>query len=167
MSEEFETDENQNDSEGIKNLRKQFEAQKKELAELREFREQTTQEKRLTTVAEFLKAKGIPESAAKFYDGDDTSEDAVGKWLEANADVFQIKTAESVPGDPAPDANAQAAQRVTAQSYGATPAVPTPNGASVDPIEGERLMRTLPYEELEKLGFVPPRDKLHGVRKGQ
>lgn len=166
MSDDDNLDDN-NEGDGIKSLRKQYENEKKARADLEQRLAAFEKKERESSVAEFLKAKGAPKAAAKFYTDEDTSEDAVGKWLEANADVFQIKTSDSAPGDPAPDANAQAAQRVTAQSYGATPAVPTPNGASVDPIEGERLMRTLPYEELEKLGFVPPRDKLHGVRKGQ
>ena len=165
MSDDLDTEvETQSDSEGIKSLRKQFEAQKKELAELREFREKASREQRQSSVAEVLKAKGIPAGAAKFYDGDDTSEDAVGKWLEAHADVFQIKSPEGDDGQQV-DENAQAAKRVTTQSFGTT-TNHAPLGRAMDPEEALRLIQTQPYEELEKLGLVPPREKLHGVRKG-
>jgi len=76
------------EGEGIKNLRKQFAALKKERdaeqEELNKFRLGA----RTASVTGFLKAKGIPESAAKLYTGEDTSEDAVGKWLEEYRDVF-------------------------------------------------------------------------------
>jgi hypothetical protein len=169
MSDDFDT-ENENEGEGIKDLRNKYKSSQKQLTELQEKLAKYETAERRNSVAGILKAKGIPEAAAKFYDGDDTSEDAVGKWLEANADVFQIKTSDDAPAgsaQQAPDANALAAQRVTAQSFGTTPAVSTPNGASVDPEEKLRLTKTLPYEELEKLGWVPKRDQLHGVRRGQ
>jgi len=163
MSDDFDTEENHEEGEGIKNLRNRVKAQEKELAELRAFREEAAKAKRQESVAGVLKAKGIPAGAAKFYDGEDTSEDAVGKWLEAHADVFQIKSAED--SGPRVDENALAAQRVTAQSFGTT-TNHAPLGRAMDPEEALRLVQTQPYEELEKLGLVPPRDQLHGVRKG-
>ena len=89
MSDDVETVDTQADSEGIKNLRKQFEQQQKELAEARKQLDEFNKAKRQETVAELLKAKGVSPAAAKFYDGDDTSEDAVGKWVEAHADVLR------------------------------------------------------------------------------
>jgi len=71
-----------NDSEGIKNLRKQFAELKKERTAEQEELSKFRLGARTTSVSTILKAKGIPESAAKLYTGEDTSEDAVGKWLE-------------------------------------------------------------------------------------
>lgn len=150
MSDEIDTPEN-SDSNGIANLRKQYEEQKKQndqlLAELNSFRS----EKRQATVAEVLKAKGVPAAAARLYQGDDVSEDAVGKWLEENADVFGAPSRQVDP-------NEAAAARVAAASFGNTAGVqqdPAPGQVLGDPEQILHAINTLPYEELQKLGLMP------------
>lgn len=44
---------------------------------------------RLSTVAEILKAKGAPEKAAKFYQGE-ADEASVTAWLDENKDLFPV-----------------------------------------------------------------------------
>jgi len=148
-----------NEGEGIKNLRKQFAALKKERdadqEELTKFR----QGARTTSVAGILKAKGIPESAAKLYTAEDTSEDAVGKWLEEYGDVFHLSSGES-------DENSKNAQRVSAASFGGTTSTDPSTGKPVfgDLDEMRIALDTLPREELEKLGYIPP-DPIFGPRR--
>lgn len=153
MSEEIETTD---DSDGIKNLRNQYEALKKELEnsnkELASFRQQ----KRSGDVASILKAKGLEEAkaakAASLYGGEDVSEDAVGKWLEDYGDVFGVAANTSEQ-----DQNTLNAERVTSASFGTQPTA----GASTDgKIVGDisqmqHLMETLPYEKLQELGWMP------------
>lgn len=151
MSDEFDTEDQ---GEGIKGLRKQYEAlkaerdaQAKELAAFKAAQRQSS-------VAEVLKAKGLPATAAKLYNGDDTSEEAVGKWLEEFADVFGGTSAGS-----AEDSNAADAQRVSAASGGASSGTAVEAGGNSiigDPAEMLHLMQTLPYEELQKRGYMPP-----------
>lgn len=150
MSDENETHEN-SDSNGIANLRKQYEEQKKQndalLAELNSFRS----EKRQATVAEVLKAKGVSPAAAKLYSGEDVSEDAVGKWLEENADVFGAPSKQIDP-------NEADAARVAAASFGNTAGVqqdPAPGQVLGDPEQILHAIKTLPYEDLQKLGIMP------------
>ena len=162
MSDELDgTDENSGDSEGIKSLRKQYEQTAKELKAAQERLAEIDKRERQTSVAELLKAKGVSPSAAKFYNGDDVSEDAVGKWIEDHADVFGLNKQEAQQVDP----NEEAARRVSEASYGTTPTHPTPMGQVADPIEALRQMQSLPYEELVKLGRVPDPSTLWGVRK--
>lgn len=142
------------DSNGIANLRKQYDAKVKELesatTELATFRS----EKRQTSVVDILKAKGIDEKkavqAAKLYREEDASEDAVGKWVEEYADVLGISSGQQN------DQNAQNAQRVAAASFGNQATVQVgPEGALGDPAEIQNLIETLPYDELVKLGIMP------------
>lgn len=152
----------ENEGEGIKNLRKQYEATAKENAEMRKQLDEFNKSRRQETVAGLLKAKGVPISAASFYTDDDVSEDAVGKWVEAHADVFQVKTDDTNDED---DANTQNAQRVTQNSFGAVQNNVTP-GKIHDPVEALRLIESgMPYEELEKLGLVAPKSKMWGAKK--
>ena len=140
------------EGEGIKNLRKQFTALKKERdadqEELNKFRLGA----RTTSVSTILKAKGIPESAAKLYTADDTSEDAVGKWLEEYGDVF-------LPTSAGTDENTENAKRVSDASHGTSST--SSNDAGQGRVFGDldeirRSLDTLPREELEKMGLVPP-----------
>jgi hypothetical protein len=148
MSDEDDTTE---EGEGVASLRKQYAALKKQLDERDTELGTLRAEKRKSTVAGILKAKGVPEAAASLYNGEDVSDDAVGKWLENYADVFGVKQ------EAAPDANSQNAQRVSDASFGNSD--DTGIGATGqmlgDPAELERLMRSLPYEELQKRGLVP------------
>lgn len=148
--------ENSTDSEGIRNLRKQYEDQAKELKALRESLAGYQKAERQTTVASILKAKGLPEKAASLYSGEDVSEDAVGKWAENYADIFGAQPASTQSGTPA-DPNAAAAARMAAatQSSPSTQSI-APDGYVVgDPNEMLHAIKTLPYEELVKLGYMP------------
>jgi hypothetical protein len=144
---------NDPEGEGVKNLRKQYDALKREQAAEREELNKLRAEKRSVSVAEILKAKNIPASAAKLYTGEDTSPDAVGKWLEDFADVFNIKAA-----DTATDANAEAAKRVSDASYGSEQSTQKlSEGVVGDLDEIQRLIDTQPYDELVKMGLMPAR----------
>lgn len=155
MSEENEVT---NEGEGIKNLRKEFNALKEQLKVRDEEIAGLRAYKRERSVSDVLKAKGVEEKkaakAAALYTGDDDSEDAVGKWLESYADVFGI-TANTNSGSEN-DANAAAAERTSMASFGSLdPGVSEAGPVVGDFAEMERAMRTLPYEELVKRGYLP------------
>lgn len=147
MSDQFEDEEN--DSEGIRNLRKQFDAQAKELKELREFREGVERQKRSDNVAGVLKAKGVNPAAAKFYTADDTSDEAINKWLEENGEVFGVPKTEQ-------SADEQNAERVINNSYGPAPVGEANVSSPLGNIEQLReLYRTHSLEELQRMGKLP------------
>jgi hypothetical protein len=118
MSEENEFD--GNEGEGIKSLRKEFNALKKQNEEkdaaLGKYQAARTQLGLHGPQGHSPEGQGTAEKAASLYTGDDVSEDAVGKWLESYADVFgaapQQQTSTTVI-----DANAQAAQRTSEAAY--------------------------------------------------
>jgi hypothetical protein len=152
MSEENEFD--GNEGEGIKNLRKEFNALKKQLEEKDALLAKYQAAERRNSVAGVLKAKGLSEKAASLYTGEDVSEDAVGKWLESYADVFGVNT--PAPASQ-PDANALAAQRAAEASFESLEFGTPPAGSPVhgDLDELTRAMQTLPMEELVKRGLLP------------
>ena len=157
MSEENITDE----GEGIASLRKQYEATRKQNEELAKELAAFRNEKRQATVAEVLKAKGLPEKAASLYSGDDVSPDAVGKWVSDYADVFGIK--QEGGAAQAADPNAANAERVSAASFGAPGTEQfTPGQPVGDPVELLHLMNTLPYEKLVELNLQPKPNRLYG-----
>jgi hypothetical protein len=152
MSEENEFD--GNEGEGIKNLRKEFNALKKQNEEKDALLAKYQAAERRNSVAGVLKAKGLSEKAASLYTGEDVSEDAVGKWLESYADVFGVNT--PAPASQ-PDANALAAQRAAEASFESLEFGTPPAGSPVhgDLDELTRAMQTLPMEELVKRGLLP------------
>lgn len=151
MSEEIDT----NDSDGIKNLRKQYETIAKQNQELQEQLVKFQQAERSKAVGDILKAKGVSEKLAGLYNGDDTSEDAVGKWLEDYG--LQGSGQQNDP-------NIEAAHRVAEATYGSDYSVETPKqGVFVgNPDEIRTLLNTLPQEELVKRGFIPDPKSLLG-----
>lgn len=149
------------DSDGIKSLRKAHEEAVKEAKQLREELAGFRNAQRQQTVAGVLKAKGLPESAARLYSGDDTSEEAVGKWVDEYADIFGATRSGEVD-----DANTKNAARVAEASYGNVHSIQNTPGVNMgDPAEIEHAIKTLPYEELEKLGYMPPRNQLFNQRR--
>lgn len=156
MSDEF--DDSENSGEGIKSLRKQYEQLKQDLAAKDEALSKFLARERQTTVADVLKAKGMNPAAAKFYNAEDVSEDAVGKWIEANADVF------GGPAQSQTDSNALNAARVTASSYGSPQIGSSPGAPILGSLEEiHRNVKDLPYEELMKqLGFPDQRSAFGG-----
>lgn len=139
--------------EGIKNLRKEFEALKTQLKERDTELSGLRAEKRTRTVAEVLKAKGLPEKAASLYNGDDASEEAVGKWLEDFGDVFGLKQQEQ---QQQAQQNAEI-QRLQQAAFGTQPVVGQPPAGSfvVDPVEALQTMQSATYEQLVQQGFLP------------
>jgi len=158
LSEENGTEEN-SDSKGIASLRKEFEKLQKQLAERDAEVTTLRTEKRQGSVVDALKAKGLSEDkaakTAKFYSGDDASEEAVGKWLTENADVFGVTSEQQAP--PPGDPNAANAQPVTQAAFGATPQTNAPPNSQVigDPAEFQRLYETATMEQLQAQGLMP------------
>lgn len=159
MSDEFDSDE----GEGIKNLRKQYEALKKQNEEQSKMLSEFLGEKRKATVGEILKAKGVSPQAAALYSGEDVSEDAVGKWLESYAEVFKPATQETAPPAlPQNDPNANNAQRVMESAFFtvAQPVVPAVDGRiSGSPTDIARLLESGTREQLEAAGLIPKRTR--------
>ena len=150
-----------NEGDGIASLRKQYEATRKQNEELAKELAAFRNEKRQATVAEVLKAKGLPEKAASLYSGDDVSPDAVGKWVSDYADVFGIK--QEGGAAQAADPNAANAERVSAASFGSPGTEQfTPGQPVGDPVELLHLMNTLPYEKLVELNLQPKPNRLYG-----
>lgn len=141
---------------GPKALREAYEKQKADMAalqkELAEFRTQA----RANTLASTLKAKGLDEAkaakVAKFYTNDDTSEAAVGQWLEANADVFGIQAEEpQAQQAPGMDPNAMAAARLLGATFNQVTPAAQANGKVVgNPEEIAQQIRSMPYEDLQR-----------------
>jgi hypothetical protein len=148
-----EDDFDQNDGEGIKSLRKQYDAQKKQLEELTTELGTYRQRDRQSAVAGLLKAKGIPEAAAKFYTAEDVSEDAVGKWASENGSLFGVQQQQE-----ANDATSQSISRIGDATHDGDQALPGADaGQRVygDPEKIAHALKTLPYDELVKLGYMP------------
>lgn len=140
------------DGEGIKNLRKQYETQAETIKTLNAELEQFRASQRESAVKSVLKAKGLNEKVAAFYQGE-ASEDAVSKWVEDYADVFGIQP-------PAQDDdNAAKAAAVNAASFGGNgyeqPAMGAQGKVFGDPAKIAEAIKTLPYEELVKQGYMP------------
>lgn len=145
-----------NDSEGIKNLRKQFDELSKQNKQLLDELTGYRTADRNKAVGDILKAKGVSEKLAGLYSGDDTSEGAVAKWLED----YGLQGSASQQNDP----NIEAAHRVAEATYGSDYSVETPQqGVFVgNPDEIRTLLNTLPQEELVKRGFIPDPKSLLG-----
>jgi hypothetical protein len=143
------------EGEGIKNLRKEFDALKKQLTERDQELAGYKATERKRTVAEVLKAKGLPEKAASLYNGDDASEEAVGKWLEDFGDVFGLTQQQD---QQAAEQQAEI-NRLQQAAFGQPPNVgQLPNGQQpfvVDPVEALQAMASLPYEQLVEQGYLP------------
>jgi hypothetical protein len=139
------------DSEGIKNLRKQYETQAETIKALNAELETFRASQREGAVKSALKAKGLNEKIAAFYQGE-ASEDAVSKWVDEYADVFGVQA------PPAQDENAARAAAVNAASFGGNgfePAMGAQGQVFGDPAKIAEAIKTLPYEELVKQGYMP------------
>ncbi len=102
-----EWEDQENDSDLVKNLRKQIREGSKKQTEAED--RATAAEGRYSerVLKDALNAKGVNPKAAKFLvkDGvDATDENAVASWLEENSDLFPAKTTEGdPPQEPAVD----------------------------------------------------------------
>jgi hypothetical protein len=81
----------------VKKLRKAKRSDEKRIKELSEQLEGFLKEKKENTVRQVLEKKGVNAKAARLImkDLDDVNEETVNSWLEDNADLFGIKTAEA------------------------------------------------------------------------
>lgn len=83
--------EDPNESEGMKNMRKQLKKQAEELAAFRAEREQWVHQNRAALVQNALASRGLPAKVAKFYPADlGTDDESVDKWFNENKDVFGV-----------------------------------------------------------------------------
>lgn len=166
MSDDFDLeirDEHDEDTEGVRNLRKHVKALEKQLAEretalaerdkeLGTFR----QERRVKAVSDILKAKGFAPDGASFYGDEDVSEDAVGKWIETHGSALARVSPEGQPAG-VRDANTEAAERIAAASLGNAGSLqqdPALGKILGDPIALKHAIDTLPHEELVKMGIL-------------
>lgn len=78
-----------NESEGIKNLRKQFKEQAKLIKEQSELIAQFATANRGSVVSQALTNRGLDGRVAKFYPADlGTDDESVDKWVNENKDIF-------------------------------------------------------------------------------
>lgn len=153
MSDEFNSE---NEGEGIASLRKQYEETKKALADAQKLVKDLSDDKRKKDLGEIFKAKSLPETAAQHFTGE-VSEDAVVKWA---TDLGLLKPVEGTPPKEPLDANAQAAQRLSENSHGSygfhVESEQTPGTRVLgDADEIMHALKTLPKEELQRLGLMP------------
>ena len=128
----------------VKQLRKAAKQKDKELAELKAQFENLSKSQRERAIKDALAAKGVNTKIASFIPSDiDPTEESVSKWLESNADVFGIQTAQTEQPNVDP-AQAAAYKKMSA----ATEAGMTPDrGADVY----QKLMSANSREELDEI----------------
>ena len=158
------SDENTSDEgEGIKNLRKEFESLKRQNAELHEALGGYQKRDRQAAVANILTTKGVDAKAASLYEGEDVTEDAVGKWLDEQrqrAALFGVATPPATQPQQQTPTDAAVAAVAQAMSGNQSPIgePPAPGAVFGNAAEIEHAIKTLPYEELVKLGYMPADD---------
>lgn len=82
-------DENENDSAGIKAMRKAFKEQGKKLADMEAALAKTLEREQAQNVYEALANRGLDPRVAKFYPKDAATDDtAVDAWVTENGDLF-------------------------------------------------------------------------------
>lgn len=78
-----------NESEGMKNMRKQLKEQGKLIKQLQDERESFQVQNRSAVIAQALTSRGLDAKVAKFYPADLGADDeSVSKWYDENKDVF-------------------------------------------------------------------------------
>jgi hypothetical protein len=84
------TEATNDDTNGIKDLRKAKRADEKRIKELMERLEKFERQERESTVAKVLESKGVNSKAARLIlkDLDEVNEEAVSNWLEDNGDLI-------------------------------------------------------------------------------
>ena len=94
---ELDTNDGLDGNDLVKKLRKAKRADEKRIKELSEQLEGFLKEKKESTVRQVLEKKGVNAKAARLImkDLEDINEEAVNSWLDDNADLFGIKTAEA------------------------------------------------------------------------
>lgn len=85
----YSDDENQDEANSAKGLRAHLKKLEKENAELRTLNEKLAKDTRQHTIAQALTAKGFSAKLARLVPIDvESTEEAIGKWLEDNAELF-------------------------------------------------------------------------------
>lgn len=86
------------DTDLVKKLRKQLKIEQKRAKELESTLGELTKAQRERVLKDVLTSKGVNMKVAKFIPSDlDASEEAIGTWLESNADVFGIDIPKQAP----------------------------------------------------------------------
>lgn len=88
---------------GPKALRNAFKKLQKELADTKAMLTAVTAEKQKSTLADLVKAKGLPEKVAALYTGEPT-EEGLSAWLGEYGDVLGVKPADVTADDTTADA---------------------------------------------------------------
>lgn len=96
-------DENDNESAGIKAMRKAFKEQGKKLAEMEAALAKTMEREKSQNVYEALANRGVDPRVAKFYPKDASTDDAaIDEWVTENGELFGgrqiIENKEPTPG---------------------------------------------------------------------
>ena len=128
----------------VKQLRKANKQKEKELAELKSQFENLSKAQRERAVKDVLEARGVNSKIAKFIPQDlDPTEESLSKWIDENADVFGLQSANSNQPvvDPAQAAAYKKMNSVTEQGL-------TPD--ATDDIY-KRLMNAQSKEELDEV----------------
>ena len=89
------------ETDGIKDLRKAKRANEKRIKELTERLEKFERQEREGTVAKVLESKGVNSKAARLIlkDLDEVNEEAVNNWLVENGDIVGYKPEAEEPAD--------------------------------------------------------------------
>lgn len=90
-----------NESEGMKNMRKQLKEQAKLLKEQSDLIAQFQVQNRGAVIQQALVSRGLDAKVAKFYPADlGTDDESVDKWYNENKDVFgRVQPASNTPQD--------------------------------------------------------------------
>lgn len=109
----------------VPDLRKAYNALKKQLKEAQSQNQALQQSVRERSIKDVLAAKGLPEKIARFIPDSITSNDDVLAWVEDNGDVFGVQAPQSdntapVQQDELP-ADIQALARISAQQSSGAP----------------------------------------------
>ena len=111
------------ETDGIKDLRKAKRADEKRIKELTERLEKFERQERESTVAKVLESKGVNSKAARLIlkDLDDVSEESVNNWLRENGDIVGYKPEAEQPVTP--QAVREFSRQDGATQFAATPDV--------------------------------------------
>jgi len=89
-----------NESEGMKNMRKQLKEQGKQIKEYQDQLNQFQSQNRGSVISQALSSRGLDPQVGKFYPTDlGTDDESVGKWCDENKDLFRSAQAENTPQD--------------------------------------------------------------------
>lgn len=90
-----------NESEGMKNMRKQLKKLGEQLSELQAEKATWQTQNRTAVLQTALTSRGLPAKVASFYPADlGTDDESVDKWYNENKDVFgRVQPASNTPQD--------------------------------------------------------------------